>query len=157
MSDYKIGDLVVLLSGSMRMGVEAVDGDHIACVWCNEGEIGRDNFDVRLVKKWEFREDLGSRARGGDDRGGDRGGNRPYRGDREGGGKPYAARDRDDRGPRGGGDRDGGGYKGDRDGGGYKGNRDRDDRSGGGDRDKPKGKTGWDGKPREKKFFRKDD
>ena len=166
MSDYKIGDLVVLLSGSMRMGVEAVDGDHIACVWCNEGEIGRDNFDVRLVKKWEFREDLGSRARGGDDRSGDRGGNRPYRGDREGGGKPYAARDRDDRGPRGGGDRDGGGYKGDRDGGGYKGdrdgggykgNRDRDDRSGGGDRDKPKGKTGWDGKPREKKFFRKDD
>ena len=119
MSDYKIGDLVVLVSGSMRMGVEAVDGENIACVWCNEGEIGRDNFDTRLVKKWEFREDHGSRARGGDDRGGDRGGNRPYRGDREGGG--------------------------------YKGNRDRDDR------DKPKGKTGWDGKPREKKFFRKDD
>ncbi len=152
MSDYKIGDLVVLLSGSMRMGVEAVDGDHIACVWCNEGEIGRDNFDVRLVKKWEFREDLGSRGRD-NERGGDRSGNRPFRGDREGGGKPYGARDRDDRGPRGGGDRDGGGYKGDRDGGGYKGNR--DDR--GGDRDKPKGKTGWDGKPREKKFFRKDD
>lgn len=147
MSDYKVGDLVVLVSGSMRMGVEAVDGDNIACVWCNEGEIGRDNFDVRLVKKWEFREDQGSRARGGDDRGG----NRPYRGDREGGGKPYGG----DRGGRGG-DRDGGGYKGDRDGGGYKGNRDRDDR-GGGDRDKPKGKTGWDGKPREKKFFRKDD
>lgn len=144
MSDYKVGDLVVLVSGSMRMGVEAVDGDHVACVWCNEGEIGRDNFDVRLVKKWEFREDQGSRGRG-DDRGGDRGGNRPFRGDREGGGKPY------------GGDR--GGRGGDRDGGGYKGNRDRDDRDnrGGGDRDKPRGKTGWDGKPREKKFFRKDD
>ena len=149
MPDYKVGDLVVLVSGSMRMGVEAVDGDNIACVWCNEGEIGRDNFNERLVKKWEFREDHGSRGRG-DDRGGDRGGNRPYRGDREGGGKPYGNRDRDDRGPRGGGDRDGGGYKG---------NRDRDDRDhrGGGDRDKPKGKTGWDGKPREKKFFRKDD
>ncbi len=143
MSDYKVGDLVVLVSGSMRMAVEAVDGDNIACVWCNEGEIGRDNFDARLVKKWEFREDSGPRGRD-NDRGGDRGGNRPYRGDREGGGKPYG-------GPRGGGDRDGGGYKG---------NRDRDDR--GGDRDhrggdKPKGKTGWDGKPREKKFFRKDD
>ena len=152
MSDYKIGDLVVLVSGSMRMGVEAVDGDNIACVWCNEGEIGRDNFDTRLVKKWEFREDHGSRARGGDDRGGDRGGNRPYRGDREGGGKPYGG---DRGGPRGGGDRDGSGYKSnrdrdDREGGGYKGNRDRDDR------DKPKCKTGWDGKPREKKFFRKD-
>lgn len=146
MSDFNIGDLVILVSGSMRMAVEAVDGDNIACVWCNEGEIGRDNFDARLVKKWEFREDSGPRA-GRDDI---RGGGKPYRGDREGGGKPY------------GGDR--GGYKGDRDGGGYKGARDRDDRDsrGGGDRDtrggdKPKGKTGWDGKPREKKFFRKDD
>ncbi len=60
----------------------------------------------------------------------------------------------DDRGarPRGGdrgGDRDGG-YKGRRDDrGGYKG-RDRDD-------DRPPRKTGWDGKPRDKKYFRKDD
>ena len=140
MSSYEIGDLVVLISGSMRMAVEAVDSENIACVWCNEGEIGRDNFDARLLKKWEYREDSGHR--GGRDE--HRGGGKPYRGDR------------DDRGPRGG-DRDGGGYRGDRDGGGYRGNR--DDRGGdrGGDRDKPKGKTGWDGKPREKKFFRKDD
>ncbi|QHQ36174.1 hypothetical protein [Algicella marina] len=52
--------------------------------------------------------------------------------DRGGRGKPY------------GGSRDGGGKpyadKGDR----------------GGDRVKPQGKPGWDGKPREKKFFRKD-
>lgn len=138
MSSYEIGDLVVLISGSMRMAVEAVDGENIACVWCNEGEIGRDNFDARLLKKWEYREDSGHRG-GRDDH---RGGGKPHRGDREGGGKPYRG-DRDDRGARGG----------DRDGGGYRGNR--DDR--GGDRDKPKGKTGWDGKPREKKFFRKDD
>ncbi len=150
MSDYKIGDLIVLVSGSMRMAVEAVDGDNIACVWCNEGEIGRDNFDARLVKKWEFREDSAPRGRDND-----RGGGRPFRGDREGGGKPYG--NRDDRGPRAGGEREGGGYKGDRAGGGYKGNRDDRDSRGGGDRDKPKGKTGWDGKPREKKFFRKDD
>jgi len=61
----------------------------------------------------------------------------------------------DDRGsaPRGG----KGAPRGDREGG-YKG------RSKGGDRDgderparKPAGKTGWDGKPREKKYFRKDD
>ena len=138
MFSYEIGDLVVLISGSMRMAVEAVDGENIACVWCNEGEIGRDNFDARLLKKWEYREDSGHRG-GRDDH---RGGSKPHRGDREGGGKPYRG-DRDDRGPRGG-DRDGGGYR-----------SNRDDR--GGDRDKPKGKTGWDGKPREKKFFRKDD
>lgn len=113
-----MGDLVVLTAGSMRMAVEAVDGDQIACVWCHEGEIGRDVFNNVLLKKWEQRED----SRGG------AGGGRPYKGDRDGGGRKF-----DDRG-RGG--RDGGGR------GGYD--------------DKPKGKPGWDGKPREKKFFRKD-
>ena len=49
MTEYSTGDLVVLVSGSMRMAVEAVDGDNIACVWCNEGEIGRDNFNVKLL------------------------------------------------------------------------------------------------------------
>ena len=127
MASYEIGDLVVLISGSMRMAVEAVDDNNIACVWCNEGEIGRDNFDARLLKKWEYREDSRDDRRGGRDD--HRGGGKPHRGDREGGGKPYRG-DRDDRGGR-------------------------DNR--GGDRDKPKGKTGWDGKPREKKFFRKDD
>ena len=126
---YEVGDLVVLISGSMRMAVEAVDGENIACVWCNEGEIGRDNFNAKLLKKWEVREDdRGPRGRDRDD---NRGGGRPHRGDRDGGGKPYRGGDRDDRGGRG----------------------DRDDRDGG----KPRGKTGWDGKPRDKKYFRKDD
>ena len=89
MSDYKTGDLVVLVSGSMRMAVEAVDENVVSCVWCNEGVIGRDNFDVRLLKKWEFREDGGHRGGRDDNRGGDhRGGGKPYRGDRDGGGKP---------------------------------------------------------------------
>ncbi|MGB0410838.1 MAG: hypothetical protein ACPGFA_04560 [Pikeienuella sp.] len=120
MSNYELGDIVVLISGSMRMAVEAADGDNIACVWCNEGEIGRDNFNAKLLKKWEYRED----TRGG----GDRGGKPPYRG----GG------DRDDRGPR-------------------KPYGDRGNDRGGDRDDKPRGKTGWDGKPREKKYFRKDD
>ncbi len=106
---YNTGDLVVLTCGSMRMAVEAVDGDNVACVWCHEGEIGRDSFNAKLLKKWEFRED-----------------DRPQRGA-----------------PRGGDDR-----------GGYKGKRDADK---GDDDRKPRGKTGWDGKPREKKYFRKDD
>lgn len=57
---------------------------------------------------------------------------RPQGGDRDGGKPPY----------RGGGERGGdrGGDRGDR----------------GGD-DRPPRKTGWDGKPREKKYFRKDD
>ncbi len=65
-----------------------------------------------------------------DSRGGDRGhgGGKPHGRDREGGGKPY----------RGGGDKDRGG-----------------DRDRGSD-DRPR-KTGWDGKPRDKKYFRKDD
>lgn len=108
MADFKVGDIVVLTAGSMRMGVEKVDGDAISTVWCNEGQIGRDTFAPVLLKKWEHRED---------DRGG-RSGGKSFRGDRDGGGKPYG---------------------------------DRPARS-----DKPQGKPGWDGKPREKKFFRKD-
>ncbi len=105
--ELKIGDLVVLTSGSMRMAVEGVEDAQVTCVWCHEGRIGRDAFDSRLLKKWEFREeDSKPRAK-------------PYGGDREGGGKPYN---------RGAGDRE----------------------------ERPRGKPGWDGKPREKKFFRKD-
>ena len=133
MSNFSIGDLVVLKSGSMRMCVETVDGDQVSTVWCNEGVIGRDTFNVVLLNKWEHREDSGHR---GGDRGGHRGGGggKPYGGDREGGGKRY-----------GGGDRD----RGDR--GGHGGGRDRDHD------DRPPRKTGWDGKPRDKKFYRKDD
>jgi uncharacterized protein YodC (DUF2158 family) len=110
MEKFEIGDLVVLTSGSMRMAVEAVDEGRIACVWCHEGEIGRDAFDARLLKKWEFREEEAKPARG-------EGTGRPFRGEREGGAKPYRA----ERG------------------------------------EKPaRGKPGWDGKPREKKYFRKE-
>ncbi len=96
MEQLQTGDLVVLTAGSMRMAVESVEGEAVACVWCHEGRIGRDTFNAKLLKKWEHREE-----------------DRPAR--------PA-------RGPR-------------------------PDREAG---DKPRGKPGWDGKPREKKFFRKD-
>ena len=108
MDSLEIGDLVVLASGSMRMAVEGIDEGRIACVWCHEGEIGRDSFDARLLKKWEHREDeRPARAEGA---------GQPFRGDRDAGAKRYP-RPEDD---------------------------------------KPRGKPGWDGKPREKKYFRKD-
>ncbi|MEM1382884.1 MAG: hypothetical protein AAF713_05070 [Pseudomonadota bacterium] len=123
MAKFKIGDLVVLKSGSMRMCVEAAEEDAVACVWCNEGVIGRDRFAPALLNAWEYREDHGHR---GADRGGDRdrddrrpGSGKPYSGQREGGGKPHRGRGDDNNGP-------------------------------------PR-KTGWDGKPRDKKYFRKDD
>lgn len=109
MEQLEIGDLVVLTCGSMRMAVEAVEEGRVACVWCHEGEIGRDSFDPRLLKKWEHREDDGRAPRSDS---GPR--NFAPRGDRPGG-KPPRPVDRE-----------------------------------------PRGKPGWDGKPREKKFFRKD-
>jgi len=101
MANYAIGDLVVLAAGSMRMAVEAIDGDMVSCLWCHEGKIGRDTFNAVMIKRWEHRED---------DRGGK--GRPPFKGDRDGGPKRFD--------------------------------------------DRPKGKPGWDGKPREKKYFRKD-
>ena len=111
MEKFEIGDLVVLASGSMRMAVEAVDEARVACVWCHEGEIGRDAFDARLLKKWEYREEEQAGAR---------------RGRRQ----AVARRAR--------------------------GRRQAVSRRRGGDERPPRGKPGWDGKPREKKFFRKD-
>ncbi len=134
MADFKPGDIVALTAGSPRMAIESVEGDMVSTVWCNEGIIHRDSFNALLIKKWEVRE--GGYKGGGDrggykggDRGGDRGGYKGGgdRGGYKGGGKPY------------GGDRDGGSKP-----------------YGGDDRGAPKGKPGWDGKPREKKFFRKD-
>ncbi len=142
MADFKLGDIVALTAGSPRMAIESVEGDMVSTVWCNEGTIHRDSFNALLIKKWEVREGGGYK---GGDRGGDRGG---YKGGDRGG----------DRGGYKGGDRGGdrGGYKGgskpyggDRDGGSKP-------YGGGDDRGAPKGKPGWDGKPREKKFFRKD-
>lgn len=92
------------------MAVESVDGEMVSCLWCHEGNIGRDTFNAVMLKKWEHREDAGA------------GKGKPFRGDREGGGKRFDDRRSDSR-------------PGD---------------------DKPRGKPGWDGKPREKKFFRKD-
>lgn len=139
MENLAIGDLVVLTAGSMRMAVEAVEDDRIACVWCHEGRIGRDAFAPALLKKWEHREDdRPARAEGA----------KPYRGDREGGGKPYG-------GPREAGAKP---YGGPREAGAkpYGGPRDGAKSYGPPQGDKPRGKPGWDGKPREKKFFRKD-
>ena len=128
MSKFYIGDLVVLKSGSMRMCVEDLAADGgVHTVWCNEGVIGRDVFNPALLNKWEHREDSGQRG------GGPRGGGRGYGGDRDGGGRNY------------GGDRDGGGKP-------YGGGRGRDR-----DFDGPPRKTGWDGKPRDKRHFRDDD
>lgn len=149
MADYKLGDIVALTAGSPRMAIESVEGDMVSTVWCNEGTIHRDSFNALLIKKWEVREGGGGYKGGGDrggykgssDRGGDRGG---YKGGGDRGGY------------KGGGDRDGGGYKGGSKP--YGGDRDGGSKpfGGGDDRGAPKGKPGWDGKPREKKFFRKD-
>ena len=133
MSNYEIGDLVVLKSGSMRMCVEGQDEGGVRVVWCHEGIIGRDVFAPALLNKWEFREDSGHR--GGDRAPRGAGGGKPFHGDREGGGKRYGGGDRDRDGA-------GGGYRG--------GGRDRDQDS------RPPRKTGWDGKPRDKKFYRND-
>ncbi len=133
---FSVGDLVILKSGSMRMVVESVSEDGaVSTVWCNDGTIGRDSFDPLLLSRAEPRED----------RGGHGAGHRDDRGPRHGHGHGHGHGPRgDDRGHRG----DDRGHRG----------RDRDDHRGGRDRDdRPPRKQGWDGKPRDKKYFRKDD
>lgn len=137
MNTFEIGDLVVLTSGSMRMAVERTEGDAVACVWCHEGIIGRDSFDARLLKRWEHREE-------GEGKGGAaRSPSRSFRGENEGGGRPY----RGERSERGSSRPYGEGA------GGTRSTRRKSSEEEGEER--PRARTGWDGKPREKKYFRK--
>ena len=115
MAEFIPGDVVVLKSGSMRMLVESIDGEHVSVVWANDGGIGRDTLPLFALNKWE---DRGPR----EDRPAPRSrapraeGDRPARsfGDK----KPYG------------------------------------DKKSFGDRPP---KTGMDGKPKQKTFYRKDD
>lgn len=103
MSALTEGDIVTLVSGSPRLAVESITGKKISCIWCNEGVIHRDTFDVALLRKWEARED--DRGGRGGDRGGFKGGDRG--GDRGGfkGGGDRGGRGGDRGGFKGGGDR----------------------------------------------------
>ena len=155
MSNFEIGDMVVLISGSMRMAVESIDEDVVSVVWCHEGKVGRDNFNAKLLNKWENR---GGDDRGFGGRGGDRGGFKG--GDRGHGGGGWKGRDNDRGGDRGGWNNDRGGDRG-----GFKGGDRGGDRGGwnndrGGKRggwDDRGGDRGYDGRPREKKYFRNND
>jgi len=136
-ADFQPGDVVVLKSGSMRMLVERVEGDAAHVLWANEGAIGRETLPMFALNKWE---DRGPRERSGEDRSPFRGGDRPDRGGDRGG-------------PPRGGDRGGpprGGF-GDKP-------RFSGPREGGGKPFSPRPpKVGMDGKPKAKKFYRKDD
>lgn len=103
MSEFKVGDIVVLTAGSMRMAVESLEKGRVLTVWCNEGVIGRDSFDPLLLKKWEYREE------------------EKVKSSRMNGSRSF----------------------------------DNKDNKGPAKNDKSKGRTGWDGKARDKKFFRK--
>jgi hypothetical protein len=130
-AEFAPGDVVVLKSGSMRMLVESVEGETVNVLWANEGAIGRETLPLFALNKWEDRGP--PRERDGDRAGPPRG--RP--GGFAGGDRPRF------NGPRG--DRDGG----DRKPGGGK--------PFGGPRSDRPAKVGMDGKPKAKKFFRKDD
>jgi uncharacterized protein YodC (DUF2158 family) len=93
------GDIVVLVSGSPRFVVESIQSTKVSCVWCNEGIIHRDTFDMSILRKWEASDTApgrgGDRGGRGGDRGGDRGGFKS--GDR--GGKPGGFKGGDRGGP----------------------------------------------------------
>jgi uncharacterized protein YodC (DUF2158 family) len=52
---FKIGDVVVLNSGSLQMTVQQIEGDYIYCrYWISEiHEFAKDNFHYKLLYKIE--------------------------------------------------------------------------------------------------------
>ena len=93
MAKFATGDVVILVSGSMKMAVETTDAGVVKVVWADGGNVQRAELPEAVLDKYiapersSFNRPDGPRG-GGGDRGGDRGGFKPKRdfGDRPGGG-----------------------------------------------------------------------
>ena len=70
MAVLDVGTLVELVSGSPRMVIEAMEGQKVHVVWCNQGIVYRDTFPITIIRKAEDRKPDGDRGFGG--RGGGR-------------------------------------------------------------------------------------
>jgi uncharacterized protein YodC (DUF2158 family) len=55
MNSFKIGDVVILNSGSLQLTVQSIEGEYIYCrYWVPEKyEFAKDHFDYRLLYKLE--------------------------------------------------------------------------------------------------------
>jgi uncharacterized protein YodC (DUF2158 family) len=93
MAKFATGDVVILVSGSMKMAVESTEAGTVKVVWADGGNVQRAELPEAVLDKYiapersSFNRPDGPRG-GGGDRGGDRGGFKPKRdfGDRPGGG-----------------------------------------------------------------------
>jgi uncharacterized protein YodC (DUF2158 family) len=81
MAKFATGDVVILVSGSMKMAVETTEGTDVNVVWADGGNVQRAVLPEAVLDKYIAPERSShSRPdgpRGGGDRGGDRGGFRP--------------------------------------------------------------------------------
>ena len=116
MAKFATGDVVILVSGSMKMAVESCDDSGVNCVWADGGAVQRATLPEAVLDKYIAPERSSFSRPDGPRGGGDRGGfDKPRRdfGDKPGGGyqgKPpgggYQGK------PRGGFDKPSGGYQG---------------------------------------------
>lgn len=92
MAKFATGDVVILVSGSMKMAVETTESGLVKVVWADGGNVQRAELPEAVLDKYIAPErssyNRPDGPRGGGDRGGDRGGFKPKRdfGDRPGGG-----------------------------------------------------------------------
>ncbi len=83
MAKFATGDVVILVSGSMKMAVESTDSGVVKVVWADGGSVQRAELPEAVLDKYiapersSFNRPDG--PRGGGDRGGDRGGFKPKR------------------------------------------------------------------------------
>jgi len=83
MAKFATGDVVILVSGSMKMAVESTEAGAVKVVWADGGNVQRAELPEAVLDKYIAPERSShSRPegpRGGGDRGGDRGGFKPKR------------------------------------------------------------------------------
>ena len=89
MAKFALGDVVILVSGSMKMAVEGTEGTEVSVVWADGGSVHRAALPEAVLDKYIAPERSSfNRPDGPRGGGGDRGGFKPKRdfGDRPGGG-----------------------------------------------------------------------
>ena len=62
---FKVGDVVRLKSGGVRMTVELIDGDAVLCVWFDKNDLKRGGFPSETLEAVADRPPMAMASRGG--------------------------------------------------------------------------------------------
>ena len=52
--ELKVGDTVILKSGSPRMTIDTITNNEVLCVWINNNKTEKEIFNIAMLKTFKF-------------------------------------------------------------------------------------------------------